>query len=206
MSKPTLRDLRSELLAEARKNEKASAEFYEEEPDDMDSVENDTMSTCYGEAAVFLRRLVGKYRHLLEPGDTWVTLPVGESASVLLAPGEEYGGADNLSVDSWAMVLGEPGKTSLVLTGDRDQIQQLLRDAQEEIDNSYGAEHENALHEEYEGRCPVCQSEGPTESFFGPHSDAVEAALARDEARPEVDPEEVRSLGQRLAAVLRRHA
>jgi hypothetical protein len=120
--------------------------------------------------------------------DTWKVMPVGESASLLLAPGEPFGGLKEMHLaDEWALVVGTPERTALVLHAkDRDEIQQLLRDVQEEIDNSYGAEHENALHEEYEARCPVCQSEGPTESFdafHGAHSDAVAAALGRDLAK-----------------------
>jgi hypothetical protein len=174
----------------AVKWEQASERLAVDEPDDMDTVEDDTMSAIYGEAAGELRKLLTDERTARTGFDTlWEPVQATENATLLLAPGEEYANGTTKVPDdnrTWGMVIGDPEKVALVLLGTRDEIVQQLRDAQREIDNSYGAEHENALHEEYEGRCPACQAHGPTQmldAYPGPHSDAVAAALGRDLAK-----------------------
>lgn len=54
--------LLAKLEAKAAEWQTASEDFYEEEPDDMDSVENDAMSAVYGEAADFLRTIISEAR------------------------------------------------------------------------------------------------------------------------------------------------
>jgi hypothetical protein len=91
------------------------------------------------------------------------------------------------------MVLGDPDKVALVILGTREEILKKLDDAAREIEHSYGAEHDNALHTEYESGCPECRKHGPTTrvgedsepdaALFGEHHNAAPTALSRGAER-----------------------
>lgn len=71
-------------------------------------------------------------------------------------PGEEYG-ADQLGPDEWAVCLGDPDATALVIVGTRDDVLDALDRARAELLNYYTAEHENGYHlHTPKERCPEC--------------------------------------------------
>lgn len=148
----------------AVKWEQASDQLAVDEPDAMGTVEDDTMSAIYGETATELRNIVRDTRAGATGTEPrWEPVPAEKTVTLLLVPGEEYSTTrvpdDNRT---WGMVLGDPYKVAMVILGTRDEIVKQLADAAREIEHSYGAEHENALHTEYEGRCPECRKHGPT--------------------------------------------
>lgn len=90
----------------------------------------------------------------------WPECAATESASVVLAPGEEYGHGHMVT---WGLVLGQPTiDRGVMLTGTREEILTLLAEARTEVEAFCVAEHENAYHVEVEPGCPVCATDGPT--------------------------------------------
>jgi hypothetical protein len=60
----------------------------------------------------------------------------------------------------WALVIGDPGATALVIEGVREELLSLLDRAAAAVVATFVAEHQNALHlNEPEVCCPLCVSE-----------------------------------------------
>jgi hypothetical protein len=60
----------------------------------------------------------------------------------------------------WALVIGDPGATALVIEGIRDDLLRLLDRATASVVATFVAEHEKAVHlNAPEIHCPLCVSE-----------------------------------------------
>lgn len=86
-----------------------------------------------------------------------------DTCPVKIAPNYDV---DTAIVEPYVLIIGGAGGGALALPGTAEQLlafaQRLTATVRKELDETYTAEHENALHTSAEQHCPVCQQDGPT--------------------------------------------
>lgn len=70
----------------------------------------------------------------------------------------------DLTGNGWALVVGDPSATALVVEGTRDDLLALIDRASAAVYSTFIAEHSNALHlADPEPRCPGCAADADSE-------------------------------------------